>query len=71
MIDIREVTEDGEWKYLGWQNSWDWSSRDTLPFEYVRCCDAGHTRREENIGKCQTQVYCDICWITWKYDSGD
>lgn len=71
MIAIREVTEDGEWKFLGWQNDWSWSNRDTLPFEYIRCCDAGHTRREENIGKHQWQVYCDICQITWKYDNSD
>lgn len=73
MIDIREVTKDGEWKNLGWQNGWSLVYREKggVPYEYQRCCDAKHQLREENIGKSQWQVYCNICQITWKYDSGD
>lgn len=56
---------------LGYQNGWKLMHKDWVPAEYKDCIDAGHRRREENIGKCQTQVYCDICWITWKVDSGD
>lgn len=65
-----------DYKNLGYANSWkEYSDIElifrTSPVEYLKCINAGHELRKENIGKCQTQVFCDICKITWKYDSGD
>ena len=55
-----------DYRNLGYVNGWEIN-----PVEYMECIKAGHQRREENIGKCQTQIFCDICKITWKIDSGD
>lgn len=33
-----------EYKNLGWQNGWDRESENGVPYEYQRCCDAGHER---------------------------
>lgn len=60
-----------KYKELGWQNGWNRKKEGGVPYEYLRCRDAGHQRREKNIGKCRTQVFCDTCWITYKYDSSD
>ena len=59
------------YKNLGWMNGWDAEKANGFPYEYRRCCDARHEHREVNISKCQRQVFCDTCWLTWKYDSGD
>ena len=44
---------------------------DRIPAEVVACREAGHQKRGVSLGRCWTQVYCDICKITYDVDSSD
>jgi len=68
------------YKFLGWQNGWEYDHKDNVAYvkkgqhpEYDTCKELGHKTAEVSLSDRGSEniVSCDKCMIYYKYDCSD